>query len=339
MREAKIEEMGITIGGQLVSNLSYADDTAPCVSSQEEAETLIGKVNTIGKARLLILHVKKTKLLKVGKMQSDAGVTVGNEHIEVVEHFKYIGSLKAADGNCSKDTRSRIGMVNKRMLDLVPIWKDTGINRDLKMKLVRSLLCTVLTYGAEGLTLIKADEKRIESAQLWIYRRVLRVRWTEHRTDESIRTYFGHTIRDGGCELVKCVIQGKVSGKRKRGRPNTSYNSDVGFLILRRPRPRRGFRGECCQLYNTGCVNSRTQDEYLWTLMAVRRQNSKPVTQRVMRSLARTGDNEGCVLVNRDTLARGTSGDATRCQWRRCPRYPVNDDGQGTCCLCLKLKL
>ena len=71
--------------------------------------------------------------------------------------------------------------------------------------------------------------------------------------------------------------------------------------------------------------------------MAVRRHISKPVTQKVMRSLARTGDNEGCVLVNRGTLARGTSGDATRCQWRRYPRYPVNDDGQGACYFCLKL--
>ena len=71
--------------------------------------------------------------------------------------------------------------------------------------------------------------------------------------------------------------------------------------------------------------------------MAVRRHNSKPVTQRVMISLARTGDNEGCVLVNRGTLARGTIGDATRCQWRRHPRYPVNDDDQGACYLCLKL--
>ena len=71
--------------------------------------------------------------------------------------------------------------------------------------------------------------------------------------------------------------------------------------------------------------------------MAVRRHISKPVTRRVMRSLARTGDNEGCVLVNRGTLARGTSGDATRCQWRRYTRYPVNDDGQGACYLCLKL--
>ena len=58
-------------------------------------------------------------------MQSYAGVTVDDEQIEVVEHLKYLGSLNSADGNnCSKDTRSRIGMVKKLMFDLVPICKD-----------------------------------------------------------------------------------------------------------------------------------------------------------------------------------------------------------------------
>ena len=190
---------------------------------QEEAERLIGKVNIIGKSRLLKLNVKKTKLLIIGKMQSDAGVSVDDDEIEVVEHFKYLGSLKSADGNCNKDTRSRIGMAKKRMLDRVPIWKDRGINKDLKMKLVRSLVWTVLTYGAEGRTLTTAGEKWIHSAELSIYRRILRVTWTAHKTDESILielcttrqllgfvvrrklSFFGHTIRYGGCELVKCV--------------------------------------------------------------------------------------------------------------------------------------
>ena len=63
IREAGIEEMGIQIGGKLVSNLRYADDTALCANSQEEAERLIGKLNIIGKSRLLKLNVKKTKLL------------------------------------------------------------------------------------------------------------------------------------------------------------------------------------------------------------------------------------------------------------------------------------
>ena len=78
IREADIDEMGINIGGKLVSNLRYSDDTALCANSQEEAERLIGKVNTIGKARLLQLNVKKTKLLKIREIQYDAGVTVDN---------------------------------------------------------------------------------------------------------------------------------------------------------------------------------------------------------------------------------------------------------------------
>ena len=59
---------------------------------------------------------------------------------------------------------------------------------------------------------------------------MLRVRWTEHRTDDSIHTelnatrqllggvmhrklsFFRHTIRDGGCELVKCVTTVKWVG-------------------------------------------------------------------------------------------------------------------------------
>ena len=38
-------------------------------------------------------------------------------------------------------------------------------------------------------------------------------------------------VRDGGCKVLKCVIQGKVSGKRRRGRPNTSYCSDITKLM------------------------------------------------------------------------------------------------------------
>ena len=58
-----------------------------------------------------------------------------DEQMEVVQHFKYLGSLKSADGNCSNDTRSRIGMAKTIMLDLVSIWRDRGMNKAVKMKL------------------------------------------------------------------------------------------------------------------------------------------------------------------------------------------------------------
>ena len=74
------------------------------------------------------------------------------------------------------------------------------------MKLVRSLVWTVLTYGAGGWILKKADEKRIESAEMWIYRRMLRVSWTEHRTDESILLELNTTR-----QLLGFVVRRKLS--------------------------------------------------------------------------------------------------------------------------------
>ena len=73
---------------------------------------------------------------------------MGDVQIEVVEHFKYHGSLKSANGNCNSDIESRIGLAKKRMFDMVPIWRDRGINKELNIEpynnvIVHSLLRTV----------------------------------------------------------------------------------------------------------------------------------------------------------------------------------------------------
>ena len=73
-----------------------------------------------------------------------------------------------------------------------------------------------------------------------------------------------HTIRDGGCELVKCVIQGKVSGKRRRGRPKTSYSSNITKWtsesterITRETRDHAGWRRlvRCASWWRLGILN------------------------------------------------------------------------------------
>ena len=41
-------------------------------------------------------------------------------------------------------------------------------------------------YGCEGWTLLKADEKRIEAAKMWLLRRMMNIRWTERKTNNTI---------------------------------------------------------------------------------------------------------------------------------------------------------
>ena len=56
------------------------------------------------------------------------------------------------------------------------------------MKLMKCLVLTIMTYGADGRTLRKRDQKKKDSAEMWFYGRLLRVVCKEKRTDENILT-------------------------------------------------------------------------------------------------------------------------------------------------------
>ena len=113
----------------------------------------------------------------------------------------------------------------------------------LKVRLLRSTAFAIASYGSESWTMKLADKKRIDSFEMWCYRRILRISWTERKTNtwvleklrakKSLRadiitrklSYFGHITRHQ-C-LQKNIMQGMVEGKRKRGRPPASWLDDI----------------------------------------------------------------------------------------------------------------
>ena len=105
-------------------------------------------------------------------------------------------------------------MANKIVLDLVQIWRDRGINKDLTLKLVGSLVWTFLTQacGAKSWTLTKADEKRIEYAELWIYRRMLRV-----GGKQRLGIPYSNNITEWMAETMEQISRDRTG--RRRGYP------------------------------------------------------------------------------------------------------------------------
>ena len=243
MRDADTEQQGIKVGGRKISNLRYADDTALCAESHQEASRLINMINDVGEEKSLKLNVKKTKTIYIGDDYEP--IIIKNEEVERVEHFKYLGSIKTQDAFCTKDISARLAMGKQRMVQLENIWKDKNISTSLKLKLLKCLVWTVMTYGAEGWTLRQQDIKHIEAAEMWLYRRLLRVKWDDRRTNVSILeelkvkrelvgivkkrklAFFGHAIRNKRCTIMKDMIQGSLEAGRKKGRPRTHYMQNV----------------------------------------------------------------------------------------------------------------
>ena len=190
---------------------------------------------------------KKTKVMHIkgSRNTTEQHIHINGTQLENVQDFKYLGSTKSEDSTCSKDIRTRIGMAKQKMVQLNNIWKDRGIATDLKLILLKCLVWPVMLYGCEAWTCRKADEKRLEAAEMWLYRRLLRIPWTDKRTNVSVLKelnaskkiletvnkrrlkYVGHIIRNKNTNLMAATLQGKIEARKKQGRPSVTYIENI----------------------------------------------------------------------------------------------------------------
>ena len=103
-----------------------------------------------------------------------------------------------------------------------------------KVHLVEAMVFPVVMYGCESWTLKKAEPRRIDTFDLWCWRRLLRVPWTSRSSKQSILKeispkyslevlllklklqYFGHLMRRID-SLENTLMRGKTEGRWKRG--------------------------------------------------------------------------------------------------------------------------
>ena len=74
----------------------------------------------------------------------------------------------------------------KAMTNIDSILKSRDITLLTKIRLVRTMVFPVVMYGCESWTVKKAECRRIDTFELWCWRRLLRVPWTARRSSQSI---------------------------------------------------------------------------------------------------------------------------------------------------------
>ena len=84
------------------------------------------------------------------------------------------------------------------MTNLDSILKSKDMTLSTKVHLVKGMVFPVVMYGSESWSIKKAQHWRIDAVELWCWRKLLRVPWTERRFNQSIL----EEIRPG------CLLQG-----------------------------------------------------------------------------------------------------------------------------------
>ena len=120
------------------------------------------------------------------------------------------------------------------MTNLDNVLKSIDIIFPTKIHLVKAMVFPVVMYGCESWTVKKAEHWRIDAFGLWCWRRLLRVPWTEWRSNQSLLKeispgislegmmlklklqYFGHLVQRVD-SLEKALMLGGIEGRRRMG--------------------------------------------------------------------------------------------------------------------------
>ena len=158
---------------------------------------------------------KLTKLMAAQKNKDEVlcdGVALKN-----VFQFKYLGSIFAADGTNEHDVRRRIALAKQRMGTLRHVF-NSSIPLPLKLKIYKTAICSLLTYGSEAWTL---DEKTLAMINGANARCLSWFTGKDAHAEASTRTrtydlvaairkrrfvWLGHILRMEGNRLVKHAV-------------------------------------------------------------------------------------------------------------------------------------
>ena len=126
------------------------------------------------------------------------------------------------------------------MTNLDSILKSRNITLPAKIHLVKAMVSPVVKYGYESWTIKTAECQRIDTIELWCWRRPLIVPWTARRSNQSILKeispgcsleelmlklklqYFSHLMRRAD-SLEKILMLAKIEGKRRRGQKRIKW--------------------------------------------------------------------------------------------------------------------
>lgn len=237
--------IGIKINGNIINNLRYADDTVLLAGSLQELQLLVDHVVQHSERYGLYMNGSKTKLLVYSKAPIKADLMLHGAAVQQVTSLKYLGTTVNQNNDIKTEIKSRIEQARRTLTSMKVFLANRDLDLALRTRLLRCCVFPVLLYGCESWTLDPGMERRIDAFEMYAYRRMLRVSWTEHKTNVHILQmmkkdkellltikerkiqYLGHVMRGSRYEILRLIIEGKIDGKRSVGRRQNSWLKDL----------------------------------------------------------------------------------------------------------------
>ena len=123
----------------------------------------------------LKLNIQKAKIMVSGPITS---CRIEGQKVEAVTDFPFLGSKITVDGDCSHEIKRWLLLGRKAGINLDSVLNGKDISLPTKIRIVKAIVFPAGMYGCESWTIKKGECQRIDTFELWCWRRLLKVPWT-----------------------------------------------------------------------------------------------------------------------------------------------------------------
>jgi len=113
-------------------------------------------------------------------------LAVNSVQMEQIDHFKYLGSWITLDGRSDMDIRCRTGQAKQVFMDMRNVLYTRSLGLGVRKRLLKCYIWSVLLYGCESWTINKNMEQKLKATEMWFWRKMMRISWTEKLTNEEV---------------------------------------------------------------------------------------------------------------------------------------------------------
>ena len=234
---------GFSIGGRILSNLSYADDIALLNECPSKLQNFVNELAKNAREIGLEINLSKTKSMSTEKTQNPLNITIYGKPIKQVTEFIYLGHKLTASNNHQAALKHRIGLGWAAFQKHSTVLKSKRVPIPIKVRVYQIYVLSVVLHGLDCISWTKDLLDSIEVFQNHVMRFIIGKRLIDKTRISTLREktslpplfckiksktlkLFGHVKRSTS-GLSKLCFEGMVQGKRSRGRPKQRWRENI----------------------------------------------------------------------------------------------------------------
>jgi len=123
--------------------------------------------------------------MRISRQSFPVKIMIDLKKLENVKSFKYLDSMLTNYGRITCEIKSRIAMAKAAFNKKRALFTST-LELKSRKRLVKCYIWSIVLYCAETGTLRAVDQKHLKSFEMWCWRRMEKISWTDHVRNEEV---------------------------------------------------------------------------------------------------------------------------------------------------------